>query len=126
MAYGFDELVMYVEKLPEQIVTGNRFSLSMKKNGENLIIVVPNLGTITCHQDKLKQFGAGANLPMSLPELIDLLQNERCHAPTDFFRRSLSALAIGHGYGSVKLECCNPRSFIGTVGFSYKGIQKKS
>lgn len=88
--------------------------------GDNLDLLVPNVGSFSFSKKQLTNFALEHCLPMSLFDLMNLAQKKKINCPSLFLQASLTALSLGHGYGVINLEYPDPRVFTATVGASYR------
>lgn len=88
--------------------------------GNNLDLLVPNVGSFSFSKEQLGDFALEHSLPISLFNLMNLVENKEINCPSLFLQASLTALSLGHGYGVINLEYPDTRTFIVTVGPSYR------
>ncbi|WP_392533116.1 hypothetical protein [Nostoc sp. C117] len=97
--------------------------------GNNLDLLVPNVGSFSFSKKQLRDFALEHCLPISLFDLMILVEKKEISCPSIFLQASLTALSLGHGYGVINLEYPDARAFIATVGLSYRvctGTKKSS
>jgi hypothetical protein len=88
--------------------------------GNDLDLLVPNVGSFSFSKKQLRGFALEHCLPMSLFDLMNFVDKKQISCPSLFFQASLTALSLGHGYGVINLEYPDSRAFIATVGLSYR------
>lgn len=88
--------------------------------GNNLNLLVPNVGSFNFLKQELRDFADEHYLPISLFELMNLVEQKKINCPSLFLLASLTALSLGNGYGSINVEYPDKRAFIGTFGPSYR------
>ncbi|MBD2303851.1 hypothetical protein [Nostoc sp. FACHB-190] len=88
--------------------------------GNNLDLLIPNVGSFSFSKTQLKDFAREYSLPISLLGLMNLVESKQIGCPSLFFQAALTALSLGHGYGGINLESSDTRAFIATVGLSYR------
>jgi hypothetical protein len=88
--------------------------------GNDLDLLVPNVGSFSFSKKQLRDFALEHCLPMSLFDLMNLVEKKKINCPSIFLQASLTALSLGHGYGVINLEYPDARAFVATVGVSYR------
>ncbi|MBV8888008.1 MAG: hypothetical protein JO235_28975 [Chroococcidiopsidaceae cyanobacterium CP_BM_RX_35] len=117
-------LMVYLNEL-EQVPTGTVLHLSIKPEGEVFNISLPNLGIARYDRKQLESWAREENLPQSLAQLTPLISPRRSiNHPRDFLKCAVSALALEHGFGMVRIECSEARAFIATIGLTYRVHRK--
>jgi hypothetical protein len=88
--------------------------------GNNLDLLVPNVGNFSFSKNQLSDFAREHYLPISLIDLMNSVEKKEISCPSLFLQAALTALSLGHGYGVINLEYPDKRAFIATVGLSYR------
>jgi hypothetical protein len=88
--------------------------------GNNLQLLVPNVGNFSFSKEQIGDFALKHSLPISLFDLMNLVEKKEINCPSLFLQAALTALSLEHGYGVINLEYPDTRTFIGTVGSSYR------
>ncbi|MBW4512895.1 MAG: hypothetical protein KME64_41365 [Scytonematopsis contorta HA4267-MV1] len=116
----------YFESLSRLIETGSSYCAFLERLGkEKQRIIFPNGCLITCNYQELIDIASEYSLPSSPTGMVTLLLEQPLHNPVEFFRSRVIALAIISGFGNVRVELKDSRSFIGTVEISYRGHRGK-
>ncbi|MCW5319337.1 hypothetical protein GTQ43_38955 [Nostoc sp. KVJ3] len=88
--------------------------------GNNLDLLVPNVGSFSFSKEQLGDFALEHSLPISLFDLMNLVENKEINCPSLFLQAALTALSLGHGYGVINLEYLIQEHSLWTVGLSYR------
>jgi hypothetical protein len=119
-----EKLVEVLEKLSEHHSTSSPLTLNLRRVDRNYLdLQMPNVNRFRCHRDEFEAFAAERNLPRTLAILTPLLVEGRIDNPLLFFYASLTALALENGYGHIKIDYPDSRSFVGTLGITYRSIR---
>jgi hypothetical protein len=117
----------YFESLSRSIEAGSSYCAFLERAGrENQRIIFPNGCSIACPYEELIDIASEYNLPSSPSEMVTLLTQQPLHNPLDFFRSRVIVVAVVSGFGNVRVELKDSRSFIGTVEISYRGQLAKT
>lgn len=119
-------LIAYFESLSRLVETGSSYCAFLERIGsQKQRILFPNQCLITCPYQELIDIASKYNLPSSQEEMVTLLLGRPLQNPIEFFRTRIIALAVISGFGNVRVELQDSRSFIGTVEISYRGHRTK-
>lgn len=118
-------LKTYFESL-SKLIEGSSYCAFLERVGrDNQRIIFPNGCLITCSCKEMLDIASEYSLPKSPSEMTTLLLPQPLHNPIDFFRSRVIVVAIISGFGNVRVEYCDSKSFIGTVEISYRGQRRK-
>ncbi|BBD63621.1 hypothetical protein NIES2109_64960 (plasmid) [Nostoc sp. HK-01] len=116
-----------LDSLPRLFGTQSPYYASLKRIGkDDQRIVFPNRHSITCPYQELINIAKEYSLPPSPLEITTLLSESPSDNPIDFFRSRVIAVAIISGFGIVRVEFPDSRSFIGKVEIFYRGQQRRT
>jgi hypothetical protein len=116
-----------LDSLPRLIETESPYYASLKRIGKNnQKIIFPNRHSITCPCEELIDIAKEYSLPPSPLGMTTLLSEQPPDNPIDFFRSRVIVVAIISGFGIVRVEFPDSRSFIGKVEIFYRGQRRKT
>lgn len=122
-------LKICLDSLPKLIGTECSYYACLKRVGdhrEKQKIVFPNGCSIICAYEELIEVAKFYNLPLSHSKMTHLLLEQNFDDPINFFRSRIIVVAMINGFGIVKVEPSDSKSFIGKVEMSYRGHRSKS
>lgn len=116
-----------LDSLPRFIGTESPYYASLKRVGKDKQrITFPNRHSITCPYEELIDVAKEYGLTPSPLGMTTLLSQQPPNSAIDFFRSRVIVVAIISGFGIVRVEFPDSRSFIGKVEIFYRGQRIKT
>ncbi len=116
----------YFESLSGLVETASSYYACLERVDKDQRVTFPNGCSITCPHRELIVIASEYSLPSSQEGMTSLLAEQHPDNPIDFFRSRVIVVAIISGFGNVRVEFPDARSFIGKVEISYRGQRRKT